>query len=1224
MVKPNTPKALDVDADGDQDLVVCANAGASLTIMGQSRFLLGWFENDGSGVFSVIHPIDSTAQDVQRFEFADLDGDGDQDIVAVTRMGPDTQTGHTLWYVNTGGAFAPAQTITEEQYHYPVLAVGDVDGDGDIDIVEASGSELRWLENDGSGTSFIPHPIPSVQQCGYAALEDFDGDGDLDIAADAIGGLKYKYNTGNGVFSGNSIISGAGADHIAFAHLDGDAFPDLILSNSDGVIAYRNQEYLGFTGFVFTDTLSVYSIAHRAIDVDADGQTDIVGYRAHHGITWWRCLGNGTFAAPIVLVPRAEDRYIGFNPSFFVRRASEMVDLNGDGALDLAMTADLDGTFDVHLNNGNNTFGSAYPLMYASARPWACMVVDMDGDGDLDAVTGVRGPKRVHWFANDGTGAFSSERILGTVDDDEVRDLIALDGDGDADQDVLVVTDSAVVYLDNNGMGDPTVAIPITTGLDMRVATGDADGDGDIDFLLGDSEDGTLVWWLNNGNAVFAPASLITTLSTTFVDVGTADLDGDLDLDVAVLPDWPDDTLWTAINLGAGSYGPPVGHVLAGSGLNTGGLSMADLDNDGDHDVIIHRGTQTIFHANDGTGALAAPDTISSAGACGVDAMALADVDNDGDLDLIGSEISSALPSIYWVEHYGGLAFGPPIGLEPTGQQVFSSAVGDLDGDGLLDLLVASQSKCQLAWYPNHIDQSYPAQGRLFFDADSNGVADPGEPGLPGRQVWASPQGGLAYTDNTGAFAFYLPAGNHEVGTDAPGNGWALSTDSTTYHFPLSANDPSASDLDFGFKQVPWPPELTVMVNAGLGCLTQITLWMYVANDGSDPVDGIVRLRLDTLHTFISSTVPPDSIVLPFIYWSFNGLAAADHVSYTVEVMTPDVAYIGQPFSHEMEVTASNMLALPEVFTDVCSGVVSCAYDPNTKTVEPPGFASAGYVEIAQTQLVYTIHFQNTGNDTATTVVLRDHFDQELNWNSLAIMGSSHPFALSIAADGEAMFTFPNIFLPDSGANQAGSQGFVKFRIDLDQGLPPWSVITNSAAIYFDNNPPVITDTVITTLVDCSLFSASITETSSFVLEASYGISHQWFLDGAALTGQTGPTLFATADGDYTVVATDSTGCTAASTSYTVLGSSITELPDLRMAVRPNPFTSSTEVMFSTLTSANAELEVLDVTGRRLRTMPCGGQRMLLLERGALQPGVHIARLRVDDATVGVVRLVVN
>lgn len=135
------------------------------------------------------------------------------------------------------------------------------------------------------------------------------------------------------------------------------------------------------------------------------------------------------------------------------------------------------------------------------------------------------------------------------------------------------------------------------------------------------------------------------------------------------------------------------------------------------------------------------------------------------------------------------------------------------------------------------------------------------------------------------------------------------------------------------------------------------------------------------------------------------------------------------------------------------------SYDPNDKQGFPAGYGSAHYIRPG-TPLEYLIRFQNTGTDTAFNVRVVDTLSAWLDPATIQPGPASHPYRFDLSGRGIATFSFDNILLPDSNANAAASNGFVKFSILPRADAPLETVIGNNAAIYFDFNDPVITNTV--------------------------------------------------------------------------------------------------------------------------------------------------------------------
>jgi len=154
----------------------------------------------------------------------------------------------------------------------------------------------------------------------------------------------------------------------------------------------------------------------------------------------------------------------------------------------------------------------------------------------------------------------------------------------------------------------------------------------------------------------------------------------------------------------------------------------------------------------------------------------------------------------------------------------------------------------------------------------------------------------------------------------------------------------------------------------------------------------------------------------------------------------------------------ANICAEGATATDCAASVIIGAYDPNDKaatpTMTPAQLANGKYI-------LYTIRFQNTGNDTAFNVVLADTLSNLLDVSSFDMLASSHLCNTTVEGNN-LLFEFRNILLPDSNRNEQQSHGFVRFRMKPQSNVSVDTDIPNTAAIYFDYNQPVITNTAIT------------------------------------------------------------------------------------------------------------------------------------------------------------------
>lgn len=230
-----------------------------------------------------------------------------------------------------------------------------------------------------------------------------------------------------------------------------------------------------------------------------------------------------------------------------------------------------------------------------------------------------------------------------------------------------------------------------------------------------------------------------------------------------------------------------------------------------------------------------------------------------------------------------------------------------------------------------------------------------------------------------------------------------------------------------------------------------------------------VRIYIDGVYVILDSIqlVGGDSIVFAFAgdgrTWRLEANQhplhpGNSHPNATVEACgdtsnwTPDFVNIFPPDDADPVV-------------DIYCGIVTGSYDPNDKTGYPTGVTTEHYIMPNQ-QLQYVINFQNTGTDTAFTIVVRDTLDLNLDIFSVVSGVASNNYNFQMYGPRVLEWTFYNILLPDSGHNEAGSHGFVTFTVNQNNNLPNNTKIYNSAEIYFDNNAPVITNQTMHTIND--------------------------------------------------------------------------------------------------------------------------------------------------------------
>ena len=152
-------------------------------------------------------------------------------------------------------------------------------------------------------------------------------------------------------------------------------------------------------------------------------------------------------------------------------------------------------------------------------------------------------------------------------------------------------------------------------------------------------------------------------------------------------------------------------------------------------------------------------------------------------------------------------------------------------------------------------------------------------------------------------------------------------------------------------------------------------------------------------------------------------------------------------------------------FIEIDCATIIGSYDPNDKLVKPAGIQEPHYISPSD-ELEYKIRFQNTGNDTAFTVVIVDTLSQFINAASIHAMTASHPYEFELLGPAVCRWTFNDILLPDSTVNEPESHGFIRFKVSQRTGNAEGTVIENQAHIFFDFNAPIVTPLVYNTVFD--------------------------------------------------------------------------------------------------------------------------------------------------------------
>ncbi|MCI0587083.1 MAG: VCBS repeat-containing protein [Planctomycetes bacterium] len=725
---------------GDLSGISAGDLDAFLSIWPTNRLLL----NGGTGSFvdaPTQPPTVTTAGTPSAL--GDLDGDGDLDVLATAT----TLTQPIPLWLNQGtGTFTlPAGQVAAPPYLPRQIAVGDLDGDGDLDALVANGGPETLLLNNGAAnfsdaSALVP---PATDDSASVALGDLDGDGDLDAlvgngpCTSPVSPDRVLLNNGIGTFSNASAplpppANSGDTRSLSLGDVDGDGDLDAVLGNvscsfpvpvnSSATSIFWNNGAASFVSTTLGPAEGVTTTVSAA-DADADGDLDVFVHGASdcsteslctygHGVLY-RNMGGSAFLTAVNFTGTS-----GFGGGMVVWDVDVLAGRIG-GQTRLYLNDGAGGFADV---SGAAPDDSTFP---SSPVPGTGLGVgDLDGDGDLDALTTHSDyfvPNFVRLYRNDGTGLFANTPVE-SLPFFALSTAIALgDLDGDADLDVLIgrgfscTADSPLLLLNTGAGAFLSGTFPSGTFVSGDVALGDVDGDGDLDALFGTSGNGLVGscaplpdrLYLNNGSASFTAAA---GNLPAFIDmtnaVALSDFDGDGDLDAFLANNGQASRLYE--NDGAGLFSDATSQVPAGSPY-ANDLGARDVDGDGDVDLLLGIGGPTgldpdLLYLNDGTGTLSDASAQLAQAPGPTSTLALGDAEGDGDLDayvggfgpdrLLVNDGSGA-----FVDSSAGIPLGGGLSSEVTWGDADSDGDSDvlfLDGGGVPHLRVLSNLSRQL------------------------------------------------------------------------------------------------------------------------------------------------------------------------------------------------------------------------------------------------------------------------------------------------------------------------------------------------------------------------------------------------------------------------------------------------------------------------------------------------------------------------------------------------
>ena len=645
----NTLAVGDFDGDGHLDAALIGNTFAV--------FEVAMLYGHGDGTFEAPR-LFADANEPCGLAAGDLDGDGKAELFVEDSLDGLTQTkGRVIvWHFDATRTPTRGQTLQVGARAFSPT-VRDFNNDGRLDLGTISydnystvGTYVIWL---GKGDGTLSSPVASsINDGANAAIADMDGDGDLDIVIAGADGPTLQLGHGDGTFGLPVVVGtaqGGSQDDIKVADLDGDHLPDILVSNNSiqtlpSLSVFRGNGDGTFANGARSD-VGGRPIGLAVIDADRDGFPDLaVTSSTSLVLDLYFGRGDGTFRGQNIAMTTTGS--IG---------DVAMGDLNGDGHPDLiTLNSDFfNRQLLVALGRGDGTFGPAigYP---ATAQGLRVTMGDLDRDGNLDVVTSgtVVTPindmssswlNQISVFYGRGDGTFDPELVM-TVDN-QPTDVCVVDVDGDGRVDIVTGQGTGAIDV-IRALGGRTFASPVsiatpTVGA-LQIASADFNRDGKPDIAVGGmyqaqaSGLGGVVVLLGKGDGTFQPPQTIFSGDQAY-SLRVGDFNGDRITDIATANP-RSTTVAMYLGRGDGTFQPRTVTPVLREAAEATGLVAVDFNKDGALDVVITNeyGTSVTVLLGDGKG---------------------------------------GFPHQRW---FG--AEDEPIGL----------AVGDIDGDSLLDIAIAN------------------------------------------------------------------------------------------------------------------------------------------------------------------------------------------------------------------------------------------------------------------------------------------------------------------------------------------------------------------------------------------------------------------------------------------------------------------------------------------------------------------------------------------------------
>ena len=329
------------------------------------------------------------------------------------------------------------------------------------------------------------------------------------------------------------IESNFNRPHMFFAvDLDQDGDTDLLCAGHGGGIVWWSNDGNGNFARHTVDNNFKDAWGVHAFDIDRDGDIDIVGAcNGFNMVAWYKNDGHEGFTKYII-----DDNFVGAESVF-------AADFDNDGDVDIVAAAVTDGYVVWYENRGRQNFAKHF-IDTNFSRAHFVYGKDVNNDGKIDVLGAASSSRNIAWWQNKGSGSFVSHTISYSFGG--AYSLYSTDIDGDGHPDIVAAAHSynQIAWWKNSGSGGFSKHVVANDFHGCHFAyAADIDGDEDIDIVATAKDDNEIAWWENDGSESFTKHTIDDNFDGAMA-VTAADFDGDGDTDIAGGALWGKDVVW--------------------------------------------------------------------------------------------------------------------------------------------------------------------------------------------------------------------------------------------------------------------------------------------------------------------------------------------------------------------------------------------------------------------------------------------------------------------------------------------------------------------------------------------------------------------------------------------------------------------------------------------------------------------------------------------------------